>query len=58
MLNGLMAIPNLIGLLGLTGIVVYESKQILAKIKAEKKKSKTAYLFKPNAFDSRPFLLA
>lgn len=36
MLNGLMAIPNLIGLLGLTGIVIYESKQILAKIKAEK----------------------
>ncbi|MDA7026695.1 sodium:alanine symporter family protein [Bacillus sp. CLL-7-23] len=36
MLNGLMAIPNLIGLIGLTGIVVYESKQVLAKIKAEK----------------------
>ncbi|NPC91849.1 sodium:alanine symporter family protein [Bacillus sp. WMMC1349] len=36
MLNGLMAIPNLIGLIGLTGIVVYESKQVVAKIKAEK----------------------
>ncbi|MDA1477214.1 alanine/glycine:cation symporter family protein [Bacillus changyiensis] len=36
MLNGLMAIPNLIGLIGLTGIVVYESKQVVTKIKAEK----------------------
>ncbi|TWK08745.1 Amino-acid carrier protein AlsT [Bacillus licheniformis] len=42
MLNGLMAIPNLIGLLGLTGIVVYESKQILAKIKAEKEEKQNS----------------
>ncbi|MCY9213164.1 alanine:cation symporter family protein, partial [Bacillus haynesii] len=42
MLNGLMAIPNLIGLLGLTGIVIYESKQILAKIKAEKEEKQNS----------------
>ncbi|WP_313429533.1 alanine/glycine:cation symporter family protein [Siminovitchia terrae] len=34
--NGLMAIPNLIGLLGLSGVVVYETKRTLDKIKGEK----------------------
>ncbi|GIN92202.1 transporter [Siminovitchia terrae] len=34
--NGLMAIPNLIGLLGLSGVVVYETKRTLDKIKEEK----------------------
>lgn len=37
MLNGLMAIPNLIGLIGLSGVVVFESKRINDKIKEEKK---------------------
>lgn len=35
-LNGLMAIPNLIGLLGLSGVVVYESKKFYEKIQEEK----------------------
>lgn len=35
-LNGLMAIPNLIGLLGLSGVIVYETKKFQAKIKEEK----------------------
>ncbi|HSI68005.1 MAG TPA: sodium:alanine symporter family protein [Planococcus sp. (in: firmicutes)] len=35
-MNGLMAIPNLIGLLGLSGVIVYETKKIIAKIKEEK----------------------
>lgn len=35
-MNGLMAIPNLIGLLGLSGVVVYETKRTLDKIKEEK----------------------
>jgi AGCS family alanine or glycine:cation symporter len=34
--NGLMAIPNLIGLIGLSGIVVFETKRIKAKLKEEK----------------------
>ena len=34
--NALMAIPNLIGLLGLSGIVVYETKRIQDKLKEEK----------------------
>ncbi|WP_034620195.1 alanine:cation symporter family protein, partial [Bacillus pumilus] len=37
MLNGLMAIPNLIGLIGLSGVVVFESKRIIDKMKQEKK---------------------
>ncbi|KIL47143.1 alanine/glycine:cation symporter family protein [Jeotgalibacillus campisalis] len=42
-MNGLMAFPNLIGLLGLSGVVVYETKQIQKKIKEEKAaKGKTA----------------
>lgn len=35
-LNGLMAIPNLIGLLGLSGVIVYETKQLQKKIAYEK----------------------
>jgi AGCS family alanine or glycine:cation symporter len=35
-MNGLMALPNLIGLLGLSGVIVYETKQIVSKIKEEK----------------------
>ncbi len=38
--NGLMAIPNLIGLLGLSGVVVYETKRTLNKIKEEKVEAK------------------
>ncbi|MDG5474006.1 alanine:cation symporter family protein, partial [Jeotgalibacillus sp. ET6] len=42
-MNGLMTFPNLIGLLGLSGVVVYETKQIQNKIKEEKaEKRKTA----------------
>jgi alanine or glycine:cation symporter, AGCS family len=35
-MNGLMAIPNLIGLLGLSGIVVSETKRFLEVVKKEK----------------------
>jgi AGCS family alanine or glycine:cation symporter len=35
-LNGLMAIPNLIGLLGLSGVIVLETKRFREKIKEEK----------------------
>lgn len=35
-MNGLMAIPNLIGLLGLSGVIIYETKKIVAKVKEEK----------------------
>lgn len=34
--NGMMAIPNLIGLLGLSGVIAFETKKILAKVKEEK----------------------
>lgn len=34
--NALMAIPNLIGLIGLSGVVVYETKRIQEKLKEEK----------------------
>ena len=37
--NGLMAIPNLIALVALSGVVAAETKDYLAKIKQEKKKS-------------------
>ena len=40
--NGLMAIPNLIGLLGLSGVVVYETKRIQEKLKEEKAEAKAA----------------
>lgn len=39
-LNGLMAIPNLIGLLGLSGVIVMESKRFQAKIQEEKEQKK------------------
>ncbi|MGN7388693.1 alanine/glycine:cation symporter family protein [Sporosarcina sp. SAFN-015] len=39
-LNGLMAIPNLIGLLGLSGIIVMETKRFKAKIEEEKEEAK------------------
>jgi len=35
-LNGLMAIPNLIGLIGLSGIIVLETKRLQQKVKEEK----------------------
>ncbi|MCU9600487.1 alanine/glycine:cation symporter family protein [Pallidibacillus thermolactis] len=35
-LNGLMAVPNLIALIGLSGIIVMETKRIQEKIKEEK----------------------
>lgn len=34
--NGMMAIPNLIGLLGLSGVIAYETKLIREKLKEEK----------------------
>lgn len=40
-MNGLMAFPNLIGLLGLSGVVVAETKLFLKVIKEEKKQGKT-----------------
>ncbi len=39
-MNGLMAIPNLIGLLGLSGVVVAETKRFLDVVKAEKQQKK------------------
>ncbi|MEW9500747.1 alanine/glycine:cation symporter family protein [Jeotgalibacillus marinus] len=39
-MNGLMAFPNLIGLLGLSGVVAYETKRIKEKIKEEKAEEK------------------
>ncbi|TFE01224.1 sodium:alanine symporter family protein [Jeotgalibacillus sp. R-1-5s-1] len=41
-MNGLMAFPNLIGLLGLSGVVAYETKRIRQKIKEEKAEAKNA----------------
>ena len=41
-LNGLMAIPNLIGLLGLSGVIILETKRIQEKIKEEKGAAKKA----------------
>ncbi|WP_404408393.1 alanine/glycine:cation symporter family protein [Jeotgalibacillus malaysiensis] len=41
-MNGLMAFPNLIGLLGLSGVVAYETKRIREKIKEEKAANKAA----------------
>lgn len=40
-MNGLMAFPNLIGLLGLSGVIVYETKRITAKIKEEKEHARS-----------------
>ncbi|WP_252504156.1 sodium:alanine symporter family protein [Sporosarcina sp. Marseille-Q4943] len=39
-LNGLMAIPNLIGLLGLSGVIIMETKRFQAKIAEEKEAAK------------------
>lgn len=36
-LNGLMAIPNLIGLLGLSGVIIFESKRFHEKMQEEKR---------------------
>ncbi|OLN23602.1 sodium:alanine symporter family protein [Domibacillus antri] len=36
-MNGLMALPNLIGLLGLSGVVIAETRHILKKIQEEKR---------------------
>lgn len=35
-MNGLMAVPNLIGLLGLSGVIIFETKRIAEKAKEEK----------------------
>lgn len=35
-LNGLMAIPNLIGLLGLSGVIIFETKRFQKKLKEER----------------------
>jgi AGCS family alanine or glycine:cation symporter len=39
-MNGLMAFPNLIGLLGLSGVVVAETKKFLNVVKEEKKQER------------------
>ncbi|WLD93948.1 sodium:alanine symporter family protein [Alkalihalobacillus sp. AL-G] len=39
--NGLMAVPNLIGLLGLSGVVVAETKRFLAAKREEERKENT-----------------
>ena len=38
-MNGLMAIPNLIGLLGLSGVIVFETKRFNAKLKEEEREA-------------------
>ena len=48
-LNGLMAIPNLIGLLGLSGVIVMETKRFKNKIQEEKEAEK---LGRPEPVDS------
>jgi AGCS family alanine or glycine:cation symporter len=40
-MNGLMALPNLIGLLGLSGVIALETRRIVAKIKEEKEAART-----------------
>lgn len=39
-MNGLMAIPNLIGLLGLSGVIALETRRIVKKIKEEKEQAR------------------
>lgn len=39
-LNGLMAIPNLIGLLGLSGIIIFETKRFQEKAKEEREEAR------------------
>ncbi|MFK2826149.1 sodium:alanine symporter family protein [Bacillus sp. B190/17] len=41
-MNGLMAFPNLIGIVGLSGVVIHETKHILKVIKEEKAKKSAA----------------
>ncbi|WP_188455190.1 alanine/glycine:cation symporter family protein [Virgibacillus oceani] len=41
-MNALMAVPNLIGILGLSGVVVYETKKFLKVAKEEKEQEKAA----------------
>ncbi|KAB7704158.1 amino acid carrier protein [Bacillus aerolatus] len=41
-MNGLMAFPNLIGLIGLSGVVIHETKNVLKAIKEEKNKKMAA----------------
>jgi AGCS family alanine or glycine:cation symporter len=38
--NGLMAIPNLIGILGLSGVIIYETNKYFEDLNAEKSKRK------------------
>ena len=40
--NGLMAVPNLIGIIGLSGVVVKETKDFLGTLKKDAEKEKTA----------------
>lgn len=40
-LNGLMAIPNLIGLLGLSGVIIFETKRFHEKLKEEKNSARS-----------------
>jgi AGCS family alanine or glycine:cation symporter len=49
-MNGLMAIPNLIGLLGLSGVIVFETKRFNAKLKEEREAAKRGR--SPVQFDS------
>lgn len=39
--NGLMAIPNLIGLIALSGVIIKETKDYFEELKAKEKKTKT-----------------
>ncbi|HLR73654.1 MAG TPA: alanine:cation symporter family protein, partial [Virgibacillus sp.] len=39
-LNGLMAIPNLIGLLGLSGIIIFETKRFQEKAREEREEAR------------------
>lgn len=41
-MNGLMAFPNLVGLVGLSGVVIHETKNVLTAIKEEKTKKMSA----------------
>ncbi|KIL72227.1 alanine/glycine:cation symporter family protein [Bacillus badius] len=41
-MNGLMAFPNLVGIIGLSGVVIHETKNIVKAIKEEKAKKMAA----------------
>lgn len=41
-MNGLMAFPNLVGIIGLSGVVIHETKNVLKAIKEEKEKKAAA----------------